>query len=457
MLRTILVFAILVPGVIASLSNRFAALLMYLWFAMFRPQDFIWFDITNLRLSVLLGLILVVPALFSGIVPDVKHPLSAGMVLFVLAAGLAQLATRYPENSWPWLDQLVRLVVVTLLAIRLVDTPRRFLLVIAVITVSLGFYSTKAGLVSILGGGTRYFDGLSGAFTDNNGYALAVTMILPLFLVLTQNVAVLVGGHVSDSTARWLRWGLMACLPLNALTVISTFSRGGFLALVASAGSLAFLQRRKGGFVALLGFGALAGLTLAPMPSGYLDRLETIRIDERVQEDSALSRLHFWQVAVDMFADRPFGVGLFNYEPEFDRYDSSRGRFGTERSVHSSYFQVLAETGILGTASFVGLLVYSLRVLARIRTRSKDDESRDEVREFLFTTSNGLIASMVAFMVGGAFLAGALNDLTWLTFGLVVSLDRLSWPMSAPSRGEATPLEAAPRLAVITQEGTVLP
>jgi hypothetical protein len=33
---------------------------------------------------------------------------------------------------------------------------------------------------------------------------------------------------------------------------------------------------------------------------------------------------------------------------------------------------------------------------------------------------------MVGFLVGGSFLALALNDVTWLTFGMVAAVDRLS-------------------------------
>jgi hypothetical protein len=40
--------------------------------------------------------------------------------------------------------------------------------------------------------------------------------------------------------------------------------------------------------------------------------------------------------------------------------------------------------------------------------------------------ANALLTSMVGFATGGAFLALALNDLTWLTFGMVAALDRLS-------------------------------
>ena len=58
MLRSLLILAILVPGFFAALRNRYDALLMYLWFALFRPQDWLWIDITSLRLSMVLGIVL---------------------------------------------------------------------------------------------------------------------------------------------------------------------------------------------------------------------------------------------------------------------------------------------------------------------------------------------------------------------------------------------------------------
>ena len=45
MLRTFFVLAILVPGLLVSRRDRYAALLLYLWLALFRPQDWVWFDL----------------------------------------------------------------------------------------------------------------------------------------------------------------------------------------------------------------------------------------------------------------------------------------------------------------------------------------------------------------------------------------------------------------------------
>ena len=55
---------------------------------------------------------------------------------------------------------------------------------------------------------------------------------------------------------------------------------------------------------------------------------------------------------------------------------------------------------------------------------------------------------MVAFIVGGSFIALALNDLTWVTFAILAALDLLSRQMCAASGDTATcSRAAAPALA----------
>src|SRR6185295_14095726 len=55
MLRTLLVLSILVPGFFLALKDRFNALLLYLWYAFFRPQDWMYLDISALKPSLVLG------------------------------------------------------------------------------------------------------------------------------------------------------------------------------------------------------------------------------------------------------------------------------------------------------------------------------------------------------------------------------------------------------------------
>src|SRR5258708_40152448 len=108
MLRSLLVIMILIPGIVAGLFSRFAALQLYLWFALFRPQEWLWIDVSQPRLSLLIGLLLVIPSVLTGGLPDVTHPLSAGAAMFLLTALGPPLNADRPDIGWQWPDYHTR-------------------------------------------------------------------------------------------------------------------------------------------------------------------------------------------------------------------------------------------------------------------------------------------------------------------------------------------------------------
>ncbi len=421
MLRLLLVGSVLAVGLVASLWSRFAALSTYVWFALFRPQEWLWTSaVEQLRLSLVVAVALIVPSLLTGIFPNVTHPLSILTIAFLGIVGLAQATTPYYAWSWPWVDAFLRLLLVVLLAVTIINTRRRALLFMAVLAGSLGFHTSRGGLTAILSGGIRFAQGLGGAFTDNNGYALAAAMILPFLWCVSQNL------DKTKLIERLASWGFAITVPLTILLVIGTMSRSGFLAVATSLLVYLLLQKRR--MVPLLVITAVIaiGLPFVPMPEGYFDRLQTIRTYEETSEASALSRLHFWQVALRMVADNPLGVGLRNFDHAYDRYDFLAGEFGYGRSVHSSHFQALAETGYVGAFLWVSLFVCAIFIALRIRRfGSTSGLAPDEMR-FYTTMGNALVVSMTAFLVGGAFIALVNNDLTWYTFGMVAAVDRLA-------------------------------
>src|SRR5579862_7650025 len=270
------IFVILIPGTIKALFSRFKALLLYLWYAFFRPQDWIYFDITSLRLSLVIGLILLIPSLLTGIYPNMTHPLSVGGIVFLGTLLIAQANAINQAMGWQWIDFFFRLLLVCLLAVTLIRTPRDFMRVLAVVACSLGFYGAKAGFRSITGGGVQYTDGLAGAFIDNNGYALAIVMTMPLLVAVAQNVHLTFDGLIPAWTIRWIRLGLYLAVPLCGYTVISTFSRGGLLGMIAAI--LTFLLFHPRRFRLILAFAVLSLIAVetVPLPEGYAARVQTI-------------------------------------------------------------------------------------------------------------------------------------------------------------------------------------
>jgi probable O-glycosylation ligase (exosortase A-associated) len=431
-MRTIVILVVIAIGFAGAVFSRQLGLLFYVWFSLFRPLEWIWTDLTSYRLSLIAGLLFLVPCILTGKLPNVTHPLSLLCWAF-LGTVVAAQATSYLASDWSWVDQFVRLLLISSIAVTLVKTREHLSQLVAVTAGSLAFFSAKAGLSALFSDGVQFGDGQAGAFVDNNGYALAINMTMPMMAA----AAVTLRG--SAPGLAYLRKGFIAAIPLSVVTIISTMSRAGLLALGTLVIVASLLQRRP--MVWLSGLTLTGALTFAivPLPSGYLERMQTITTYEN--DESASGRLHFWRIAWVMVQDNPWGVGLRRYDTAYDDYDDSRGAYGLSRSVHNSHLEVLAEMGYLGLVVWVLVFAYAFRVCMRIRySAATSGGLSDEDRRYYMAMSTAFAASMMAFVVGGAFIAAANNDLTWLTFAMIAALDRI---YRAHLRSLQSPVESA--------------
>jgi probable O-glycosylation ligase (exosortase A-associated) len=402
-------------GLIVALYSRFAGFLLYAWFALFRPQEWAYGELEEFRLSLIVALAFVLPCLATGVVPNVSHRVSRAMLVLYVLVLVATIGAKDQSTAWYWANVLATTLIVCLLGVTLIDTEKRYRIALAVVAGSFGFHAAKYGVGFLIRGGARFITGIGGMFGDTNDFGLAAARIV--FLLL---------GAAQLAPKGWLRIGLYLAVPLAAIGVISTFSRGAFLALAAGAIALVLLQRRKMIAAVLLAAVAVLALSVVPIPSEYFDRMETVRTYQAIGDRSALSRLYFWQVAVRMVADHPLGVGLRNFEANYDEYDTTLGRYGIRRSVHNTYMQALAEAGYLGLATYLVLLVSVVWTLVRVRARAAAGGLSSGQRRYCFAGANALIASATAYIVGSMFGSVLVNDLNWFTFALVIALDRTS-------------------------------
>lgn len=413
MLRLAVVLLGFAIGGLALIRSPFGALLFYIWFAVFRPQEWLWIDISAARPSFVIGALLVARCLVSGALPSLWHPLTIGSVVFFGCGLLAQHDAVAPEMGWFWIGYLGKLILIGLFVVRLTSTRDRFYALIATIAISFAFFSAKAGLASFASGGVHYLEGLAGAFSDSNGYAVGCVMVIPLLIATAQN-----------TTFRPAKWLIIAAVPLTAFTVVSTYSRGGFLAMVSATVVWVLLQRRRVLIGLTLGVVLAMGLAFVPLPKGYADRLQTIETYNDVQENSALSRLHVWTVALQVAKEKPLGIGFWGFESIYDRYDFSGGQFGSSRAIHNSHLEALVEAGWGGGAVWLVLLGTAFWTGGKVFFRSRRMVGSEA--HFFRTMSTGIVASLSGFVVGGSFVSLAYNDLTWLLFAALAALDRVS-------------------------------
>jgi probable O-glycosylation ligase (exosortase A-associated) len=249
----------------------------------------------------------------------------------------------------------------------------------------------------------RFTHGVGGMIGDNNDFALALNMAIPILVYLTW-----------DLEKRWLRMLCLALVPMTAITVVFTHSRGGFLSLAALTLVLVLNSRRK--FLTLFTVAALVMVGSFVVPKTFYERIASI--GDFHSDGSAMGRLNAWQASIRMANDYPIaGVGLDNFLFEFIYYAPDPDDIHV---AHNTWFQVLAEAGYVGLTFYLTLFGATWWTLWRVHRRA-----RRFAVQWARNAAACLGASLLAFMVGATFLNRAHFDLIYHVMVLVVCVDRI--------------------------------
>ena len=408
MLRIIFVFGIIAVGVFYSFQGPFYALLFYLWNAYFRPEYWIWNDfLYGMRLSLTIGAFLLISALPA--IQRIRFSRQLVLVLLFLAhSGVSLFFSEHVDRATVYWIEFMKIIVITALMTILVDSVKRFRLTVLVIAFSLGFEAAKQGWAQFVlnPGATNNNPHLM--LGDNNGVAMGMMMLIPLFMALSQTTA-----------NRWERYIDRFFIVGVVYRGISTYSRGGFLA-AALVGAVS-LWRSKHKIRTVVMVVVVAWAISSVMPQQFWDRMESITASEGERDSSSASRIYFWRLATQMASDHPFlGVGFNSYRFSFDRYDVTDGAYGGSRTVHSSWFGVLSELGYPGFLLFIAILVGAVLKCHRIRVQARRNNLTD-----IATFATHMQTSVLVFMLGGTFLSAQYLELMWHMVGLTIALENI--------------------------------
>jgi Family of unknown function (DUF5935)/O-Antigen ligase len=385
----------LVVGLLPTCFRRpFIGLLLFSLLAYMRIQDLTWGFARFQRWSFYVAVITLAGfVLGSGpkrMLPDLRNYIMVGLMVFV---GLSLVAngTYDARGDMARYVEYLKIVGVAIFTTAVVKNRDYLRVLVWIIALSFGFFGVKNGLLGILSGGNlKIIQGPGGMLADNNDFALALCMGLPLLF------------HLGLAERRPLmRRTLLAMVPLTAITIMATHSRGAFLAMGCCM--LVIVWRSKN---------RVAGLAT---------------IGEYQADSSAQGRLDAWRVAGNMITANPvFGVGFDKFTRNYRAYDLKKGpRAGVPDTgihvAHNSYLQIWAECGtptmvmylLLIALSFLDL--WKVRRLARVRYHAS----------WILSYTTMFEASMVAFVVGSFFLNRAQFDLFYhfvavvMVFGVI--------------------------------------
>ena len=408
-MRDLIVFLSVMCLMPYAFQRPYIGMLLFSWLAYMRPQDLCWGFARSMRLSFFVSI-----AMLAGWWANefgrrrFTHwePRTVMMCLLMALVAISYFQAKVQDSyTSRYFFEYSKIVIIALFTVGQCDTRQKLRGMFWVIAISLGFFGVKSGLWGLMRGGGQILRGPGGMLEDNNDFALAIVMNIPLLWYL----------GISEGK-KWVLQATRVAVFLSVVTVLLTHSRGAFLALSFTALWIAWRSGKL--FRAMMILLFLAALFPFVAPQDVLDRLGSIGDTD---ESSANARLTAWATAQEMIKDNPvWGVGMRNFQPRYPEYSVVPLGAGSHTYVaHNSYFQIWAESGSLAFIVYLCLLASVFWTLGRVYRQAR---LRPDLT-WAMNYSRMMEATTVGFSVGAFFLNRGHFDLFYHWVALVAALN----------------------------------
>lgn len=411
-MRDLVLIGIVGMGCVMALRQPWIGVLLWTWLSIMNPHRYTY----GFAYSAPLAAIVVIATLLGLLATKEKTSPFKGapvtvLMIFMLWMSLTALFGFNPMNNYAQWNKVMKIDFMILIALMLLSTRKHILALTAVAAGSVGVLGAKGGLFTVITGGNYRVWGPPGSFIeDNNEFALAVIITIPLLRFLQLQL-----------TRNWLKHFMTIVMILCAAAAVGSHSRGGFLAIIAMG--LAFWWndgRRIGVFVSILLFGFA---TYIFMPEEWFSRMDTI--NDYQNDASAMGRINAWWMAWNLAKDNFFGGGFDIYNLLiFSRYAPIPNDV---HAAHSIYFQILGEHGFIGLFLFILLWWLVWREAGNLKKLG----AKQAETHWLSDLGAMCQVSLIGYSVGGAFLSLAYFDLPYNIMVMVVLarhwLNRKAW------------------------------
>jgi O-antigen ligase len=336
-------------------------------------------------------------------------------VSLVLLLGLTALLSMplaiAPEEAWStFVDgTFLKALVMFVVMVNVVRTERRLkwlLLLALAVSVLLSVNAIDDYRHGILAMGKienynlRLKGSIRGLFENPNDLALHLVTMVPVAIALALG---------SRGIHRKIVY--MAAAILMVAAIVVSYSRGGFLALVAIVLVIAWKLGRRNRSAAFLAVLLAAVLFIGLVPGAYKGRMSTVFDSAADVTGSSSQRNEILKKAVVVTLRYPlFGVGLGNFH-----YKSSH-----ELGTHNAYIQAGAEMGLAAMVIYMMLIISPLRRLGQI-----ERETLSTGRNRFYYLAVGLQASLAGYMVASFFAAVAYQWYLYYLVGYAIALERI--------------------------------
>ncbi|MBC7894859.1 MAG: O-antigen ligase family protein [Cytophagaceae bacterium] len=384
-----------------------------------------------LRLGMLTGMIAIATAV-SAIRKDIlssilASPVTKGLAVVVLFAVLTMPTGVWPKASFNYLSRTYYNALLLFVLTAAVFADRR---AARVIITALVADVALAGMYALLRSAPGRYE--MGYTYDANETASLFVMTVPwaIYLLLTEK-----------GLPRWLG---MAALPVCAIGLLKTGSRGGLLSAMALVPFLLVLAppKRRAQFTLLVVAGAL--VTALSMGEQAVFRLRKAFDTTEYNYTTRDGRMEIWKRGVSYIKGSPLlGVGIDGFQYKELQSKKNEGFGVRQAAAHNMYIQVAAELGLIGFGGFLAMLFggqYSC-VLARRRAKLAISRGGGPEAERDLLRANMAQASLFSLMCSGFFLSLGYSAMVYFASAVPIGVAMMGHGGGTPGR----PIETVPQ------------
>jgi probable O-glycosylation ligase (exosortase A-associated) len=407
LIRALLVMAIFAWLAAQTLSRPYVGTYLWTWISMMNPHKLTWGVLNTVPMAQLVAGIMVLGLIFGKQKKlNIWSPQTVVLLILILWVCLTTIFAFNPTGAIKELDRFLKIQIFIFLILALISDKQKLDGFIWVMVLSIGFFSVKGGIFTILTGGNHRVWGPEGSFiAGNNELGLAMLMTIPLMRYLQL-----------QSENKWIKIGLVVAMLLTAAAILGTHSRGALVGIVAIGIFFWVKSPYKMGSTIMVG--VVAMMVLMFMPQSWWDRMNTIQTYE--EDSSAQTRIISWQTAINVANDNILGGGANMFTlATYQKYSPDPSYVN---DAHSIYFEMLGEQG------WIGLFLFLLLAIMTWRTSSKLNKTYRNVpdKKWVADLAAMVQVSLIGYYTAGAFLGLAYYDYYYNLVAVSIILSKLA-------------------------------
>jgi probable O-glycosylation ligase (exosortase A-associated) len=322
------------------------------------------------------------------------------MTAFALWIAMSYFFSTNQAVSEQWFGEYLKIMVIFVIASRVIRTPQQIKSILLMVAVSIAYISAECFQEYAIKGYLKlYKRGFAGL--DNNGAALMIAMGIPISYFCWEMVR------------HKFRWFFLIAIPFMMYAVLTSYSRGAMLSVLAIAPLYILYTRYRRSMVLFYVCGAI--FTAVAAGKEIQERFFTV--SKADQDASFNSRWTTWNIAIGIANDYPFfGVGVRCS----NLHTGARGADMENRTIHSQYFQIAADSGWPALAIYVTMYGYSIVSCWRARRRlwyQPGEEARQAC-----CMLGGIECSLWTFAVGATALSLEVFELPYIMMLLGIQM-----------------------------------